>query len=68
MDVRIYACPFRTGWIYCDVGVQGERVRSVHSSAAEAYQQFQHLDQPGATIQVDVAGTSLKALREKYRP
>jgi hypothetical protein len=66
MEVHVYSCPFRTGWIYCDIRARGEHVRSVHANAFHAYLAFSHLDEPGVNIKIDVPGVSLKKLREKY--
>ncbi len=67
MDVRIYSCPFRTGWIYCDIRAQGEYVRTVHADSLSAYQQLLHLNKSGVNIQVDIAGKNLKSLRQQYK-
>jgi hypothetical protein len=67
MEVRIYSCPLQTGWVYCDVRAPAANLHTVHVDALQAYHQCRHLDQPGVKFQVDVAGFSLKSLREKSR-
>ena len=65
MEVHIYSCPFRTGWIYCDIRAQDRQVRSIHINAFNAYLQCQHLDGSGTDINIDVPGENLEKLREQ---
>ncbi len=67
MEVHIYACPFRTGWVYCDIRANDRQVHSVHIDAFNAYLQCQHLDGSGANISIDVPGENLKKLRAQYK-
>ena len=67
MEVHIYPCPFRTGWIYCDIRVNDRKVNSVHVDVFNAYLQSQHLDVPGTNFNIDVPGENIKKLREQYK-